>query len=328
MTTATKRSNRRFFFASLAVCLLSQPAPAQSTEDFKRAFAVLRQYQADLANVHAAASRPLGPYRMQSPCTWCSERAWWGFGSCTGHTSQTLNYEVDFVGTRDSLISVLNRANQNAGTLATRYAPTQAWLDGLPQFSQAFNVFADNIIAIQEQIKSTGAPTSVQRLIVTSTLRSLDDHLQGASTVLQSGTRVLADSLQQQSAYRGEIKDAINGVKQSDDTALANLKNSVTKMGHPDCVNDIVNNKFNPIRNDFSNSIQAIAAAFQKLDVSSQEAGKGLAVLLGSIVSSQTELKSTIDLVNAAHNDQIGSFLQRLHLAAAKAQWASLAANH
>jgi len=42
-------------------------------------------------------------------------------------------------------------------------------------------------------------------------------------------------------------------------------------------------------------------------------------------VNSQTELKTILNLVNAAGNDKLGSFLEQLHLNAAKKQWRELA---
>src|SRR5262249_12794520 len=93
---------------------------------------------------------------------------------------------------------------------------------------------------------------------------------------------------------------------------------------HPDCQAQ-VNAKFNAITIEFSNSIQAISGAFQKLEASSREAEKGLGVLLGSVVSSQTAMKAVLDSLNAAKRDQLGSFLERLHLTAAKKQWEDLA---
>jgi hypothetical protein len=42
------------------------------------------------------------------------------------------------------------------------------------------------------------------------------------------------------------------------------------------------------------------------------------------VVSNQTDIKSVSDMVNAAKADQIGGFLQRLHLVAAKNRLAAL----
>lgn len=83
--------------------------------------------------------------------------------------------------------------------------------------------------------------------------------------------------------------------------------------------------KFNAIRDDFKRSIQSISAAFQQLDNSSRGAETGLAALLGAVVTSQTDMQSILDLLKAAQNDKLGSFLERLHLNAAKQQWHDLA---
>ena len=49
-------------------------------------------------------------------------------------------------------------------------------------------------------------------------------------------------------------------------------------------------------------------------------------MLLGGVVNAQTRMKSTAQLVDAARNDQLGSFLEQLHLDAAKRQWSEMAA--
>jgi hypothetical protein len=83
--------------------------------------------------------------------------------------------------------------------------------------------------------------------------------------------------------------------------------------------------KFDGIKADFSHSVQEISGAFQRLEASSQQAEKGLASLLGSVVSSQTELQTVLELVKAAGNDKLGSFIEQLHLTSAKKQWKDLA---
>lgn len=330
MTRGRRRGAMGGVLSLWAAAYLTFLCPAegqtQTVDDMKRAFALLRQYQADVENVRSVASRPLGPYQISTSCTWCSDRAWWGFGTCTENTTQRFSFTADFTRTRSGLLSVLSAANQNAGMLVTSYAPTQAWLDSLPDFSNKFNAAADRALAVQQTLKPGLSPTPEQQKTLVQALTELDSYMNNAAGSLQSGVKVLADSLQRQSAYRDSILRAIDTAGQSANDELGRLKLQVQQKANPSCYDNLVNNNFNPIRNQFADSIQAIQAAFQKLDASSRDAEKGLGLLLGNIISFRTDVQSVTKLVSAATTDQTGSFIAKLRLAAAKTQWSTLAA--
>jgi hypothetical protein len=316
-----------------AVCALlfatmnsAHAAPMATTDDLKNAVALLRTYQDEVGRLRELVRKPLGPYQIATQCTWCSSRPWWAFGACTEETTQRIGMSVDFSWTRVRLDQVLQQAAQSANDFSRSYAPTQAWIDGLPEFSSKFNGNADRILTVQQEIRAGNGPTNQQRQVVTGALQSLLQDLGHSSVQLQEGTRALTAFLQRQSDYRQSIKQAIAGSEQSANEQLSKLQQDAVAKAHPDCLANLVNNHFNPIRAQFDSSSQAIAASFQKLEVSSGEAEKGIAILLGAVVNNQTDLKSVMDLVNAASNDQMGSFLERLHLSAAKTQWAALAA--
>jgi hypothetical protein len=88
---------------------------------------------------------------------------------------------------------------------------------------------------------------------------------------------------------------------------------------------DGVQAQFDNIKAELSRSIGEISAAFQRVEASGREAQKGLAALLGPVISSRTDLQSVVEQVKGANNDQLGSFLERLHLTAAKQRWKDLA---
>lgn len=314
---------RKLALLPLALCLLLPPAPAQDVPaaTLNNALVSLAQFRQQVTDMRAQAQQPLGPFRIESSCSWCSERAWWGFGSCTETTHGAWGGSVDFSWTRGQLNATLARAEQDAGAFAGSFAPTQAWLDGLPAFSASFDAAADLILGIEQAIKAGQGPTDEQRRQVTQALGQLAADLTRSSTQLQAGTRALAVSLQQQSSYRDAIRAAIDGASRAAEAELANVEKSA--MGHP--CQDGVPAQFAAIRASFSASTARIQVAFGQLDVKSRAAENALAVLLGGVVNAQTQMKSILGLVAAAGNDKLGSFLEQLHLAAAKKQWSELA---
>ncbi|UQV43759.1 hypothetical protein KIV45_17715 [Janthinobacterium lividum] len=323
MRRAAARLLHLLAMATLALGLLHAPAMAQNsnTAALENALRQLAQFQREVANMRNTVRQPLGPYPLYTQCSWCSEHAWWGLGMCTKTTTETWSQNVDFTWTRNQLDQVLARAERDAGNLGTAYAPTQAWIDSLPAFSRAFDANADRVLAVQEQIRQGIGPNDQQRQTATQALQQLSSDMERSSAQLKAGTQALAVSLQQQSAYREQIRLAIEGADRSAQEALRQIEQAA--QSHH--CQDGLPQKFNAIRDDFKRSIQSISAAFQQLDNSSRGAETGLAALLGAVVTSQTDMQSILDLLKAAQNDKLGSFLERLHLNAAKQQWYDLA---
>lgn len=306
----------------LATCLLQAPAYGLAdTASLKQAVSTLEQFQKKVSSMRQVVAKPLGPYQIGTQCTWCSERAWWGFGLCTRNTTQTWYTTVDFTWSRQMLDRVLKQAEQNAGTFSSSYAPTQAWIDGLPGFSADFDSTANVITAVQQQIAAGAGPTDEQRVIVTQALQKLTDGLGRSSAQLQVGTQSLAGFLQQQSSYQAAIRQAMDGADRSAQDALNRIESDAKNQRCQDGVQE----KFASIRADFARSMQEISQAFQDLEASNREAQRAQAVLLGSVVTSQTDMQSILEMLKAARNDQLGSFLERLHLSAAQKQWKDLA---
>ena len=223
---------------------------------------------------------------------------------------------------------MLEDAKQNISQFSNSYAPTQAWIDGLPEFSRNFDIAADLVLRVQQEIQAGSGPTDQQYQIVKQALQTLTVDLKGSSDQPNRGTQALANSLEQQSSYREKISQAIGGADQSAIDALEVIKGHANNFAvvreHSEC-QGVFNEKFIGIRGDFSRSITEIDSAFKKLGDSSQKAQTSLAVLLGSVVSSRTTIQSVQDLLNAAKKDRLGSFLEQLHLTAAKKQWKDLA---
>jgi hypothetical protein len=309
-----------------AVCLLTlalgwpPPAAAQAANGPALKEALLRQaqFQRDVASMRLVVHQPLGPYELHTECTWCSKE----FIFCLEHSTERWGTKVDFSWTRQQLDRVLSQAERDAGALAGGYAPTQAWIDALPAFSAAFDGAAGQVLAVQQAIRQGALPTDQQRQGVTQALQQLTDGMGRSSEQLKAGVKALAVSLQQQSAYRDTIRQAIGGADQAAERALQDVENA--SRTHR-CQGGL-QEKFGAIRNDFSRSTESIATAFLRLDASSRDAEKGLAVLLGAVVNAQTEMQTILALLGAAGNDKMGSFLEQLHLAAAKQQWNELAA--
>ncbi len=327
MHTSSKPASvlRRIFLPLLFVFALTwMPAAAQSIDVASGTDALARvaQLASDVQLMRSIASAPLGPYDLSTRCTWCSEHAWWGLGMCTQNTTETWNAKVDFTWTRSRLNAVLAQAAQSANTFPAAYAPLKAWISTIPALTGSFDKAADVVLSIQQQIKAGQGPNDQQRQTVTQALQGLISALSGNATQLDNATKALAAALQRQSAYGPAIKQAIDGADQSARSALASLQQQASTHHCQDGLAD----KFNRIKAEFSASIGQISATFQKLEASRQAADRGMAFLLGAVVSSRTDIQSVMDQIKAANSDTLGSFLERLHLASAKAQWNQIAA--
>jgi len=307
-----------------AFALAWMPAAAQTIDAASGTDALARvtQLANDVRAMRSVVSTPLGPYDLSTQCTWCSEHAWWGLGMCTRNTTETWNAKVDFTWTRARLNQVLLQAGQNADAFPNAYAPVRAWMNAIPSFTARFDKAADVVLTTQQQIKAGQGPNEQQRQAVTQALQDLVDALAGNAAQLDAATKSLATVLQRQSAYGPAIKQAIDSADQSARAALASLQQQASTHHCQDGLAD----KFNRIKGEFSTSMGQISAAFQKLEASRQAADRGLAFLLGAVVSSRTDIQSVMDQIKAAKSDALGSFLERLHLASAKAQWQQLAA--
>ncbi|HEY6431681.1 MAG TPA: hypothetical protein VIZ17_06825 [Acetobacteraceae bacterium] len=308
----------------VALGLLPAAANAQSINVAAGtdALAQVAQFGNDVRAMRSVAITPMGPYDLSTRCTWCSEHAWWGFGTCTQNTTETWNAKVDFTWTRSRLNQILAQATQSANNFPAAYAPFQAWIKSIPAFSVRFDNAANIVLTTQQQIKAGQGPNDQQRQAVTQALQDLVNDLAANAAQLDNATKSLAAALQQQSAYGPAIKQAIDGADQSARTALAGLQQQANTHHCQDGLAD----KFSRIKVEFTTSIVQISALFQKLEASRQAADRGLAFLLGSVVSSRTDLQSVMDQIKAAKSDVLGSFLERLHLASAKAQWEQIAA--
>ena len=300
----------------LLVATASSRADAQDVNvaNLTDALSKVAQLGKDVRAMRAVASIPLGPYELATQCTWCSKDF---IGICLEHTTETWRTNVDFTWTRNHLNQVLAQMQQNADAFPVAFAPVQAWIDSLPAFSARFNQAADIVLDVQQQIKAGKGPDDGQRQAVTKALESLIGDLTANSRQLEDGTRALAAALQQQSAFGPQIKQAIDGADEAARSSLANLQTVASTHRCQDGLPE----KFSAIKAGFSNSIGSISAEFQTLEASRQASDRGLALLLGTLVSSRTDVQSVMEQIKAANNDALGSFLARLHLASAKAQW-------
>ncbi len=294
-------------------------AQAPTEPNLQDALQRLTRFKQEVASMRTIAQRPLGPYVLQTDCTVCVSRPWYMFGMCETERRETWKQPVDYTWTRNQLTAILNRAAQEADSFSANYAPTQRWIDSLPAFSAIFDTSANRIAEVQVAIGQGGA-TDAQRAAVVDSLQKLSSQLAQSVSMLNAGSVALTTSLQQQSAYRQQIPAAIATADQSARDALRQVRNvEATHQCHDD-------DAFNRITADFNSSLSSIQGAFVQLDAASADAERGIASLLGAVVNSQTELNTSLNLVNAASNDQLGSFLSRLHLSAAKQMWSQLAA--
>lgn len=324
----TIKKNRSFFvritlviWAFLAYGI--PPLNAQTTYamTLEKALTSLNAFQVDIRNMRNVANIPLGPYRLDTKCTWCSERAWWGLGLCTQETTETWGTTVDFSWTRTHLDAALQDTDQNAAAFLKSYAPTQDWIKGVARLSAQFDEVNTLILGIQQTIKAGVAPTEQQRQTVITALNDLTHALSASASQLQAGIGPLAMFMQSQSRSMDLIQEAIDGASKSAQDALEDLSKSTQNHHCQDGLQD----KFQQIRAEFQNSIQKISEAFQRLQVSNHDAQSGQAALLGAVINSLSQVNASLSLVQAASADTLGSFLEQIHLSTAKAIWNDLA---
>lgn len=285
---------------------------------------LVQQYKGAISKVREAADKQLGPYNISTSCTRCTYS--WG-SLCWTTETQTFRFvnPIDFSWTRNSLKAVLQLDEQALGSFSASFASTQTWIDQLPDFTSKFNASADRVLSIQREITAGGAANDQQRDIVAAALQNLTGLLTDSADQLNRGTVALTSFLRQQSQYRQWIQQAINQADQHEQDILNGLKEQAQKDGiRPDCYDNLVNDHFNPIRSQISNSLQEISQTFQNLEQNSRVMERSVAEWVAFVVNNRTTIQSVSDLVNAAKSDEIGTFLQRLHLVAAKTSLAQL----
>lgn len=287
----------------------------------RQAVQALGDFQRSLGDLRQAAALPLGPYPLETQCSWCSEHAWWGFGTCTETTTRTQRATVDFSWTRGQLMGLLNQAQAQTERFNAGYAPTQAWLRGMPGLTRSMQSTADLVQSVQQQIRAGQGPNDTQRQQVAQSLQALVDEFGASSRQVSGSTAVLTGFLQAQSQSRVAIQQAIAGADQSARDALARFETDTRTW---QCQDGLAA-RFEQMRNDFAVTMQRIAQVFQQLQAHSQSAEAGLATMSGTLVSAQGDIQAILTQLRAAQADRLGSFLEQLHLDSANRQWQQLA---
>jgi hypothetical protein len=294
-------------------------AQATTTQALGEAISQLAQFQGEVARMQDISRQSIGPYFLRLSYSWCEID--FGIFGCARRATRECVRPV-FLDGMQQLEGALGRARSDGVQLEQSYAPTRAWIADLPRFSAGFAASADIVLAIQQLSRQGQVPSQQQRDQVTAALEKLQADLARSASQLDAGVGALAAALQRQSAYREEIRQAIEVSTQS---AQQDLDRAARDLSTTRC-SDGLAEQINAIRATFANSARQLQASFGSLGAASSGAERSLAVLLGAVVDSRTGMQSVLKLVQAARNDQIGSFLEQLHLAAAKKQWEDLAA--
>lgn len=258
-----------------------------------------------------------GPYVIGASCKRCASEF---LGICFAYSYDAWNQRIDLRGVQQ-IDDVLAAAQADEVRLDQSYGPTRDWVAGLPGFSEQFGKTADVVLAVQQQIRQGQPATPAQREQVKAALSQLHASLSQSAGQLESGVQTLALALQKQSDYRERIRQAISistAASQQDLEMAAQIARTAP-------CNDGVLQQVKNIRTDFNGALQRLSQEFNQLAQASGDAERGLAVLLGAVVNSRTQMQNVLNLVQAAKDDQIGSFLEQLHLSAAKKQWEDLA---
>lgn len=295
-------------FAVLVAGLLPPPAGAQEAgvPALNQALLRLTQVQHDMTGVRTVAYQRVGPFELHTQCTYCSRDF---LGICTEKSTANWRHTVDLGWPGD------------AEAQADGYAHVQTWIAALPALSASFDANADIVLGVEQAIRQGVGPNEQQRRDATQALLALTNELGRSSMQLDAGVRTLAVSIARQGRYRRAIRHAIDGSDQSAQIAWRELDAASRKQR---CT-DSVQAQFDAIRGEVSRATQQVASAIEQLDASDRQAEQALAQLLGAVISARTEVESVLRLLAAADTDQLGSLIERLHLAAAKNQWQALA---
>ncbi len=287
----------------------------------RQAVAAFGQLRQNLQAMQGAMGAPLGPYELATQCTWCSEHAWWGLGTCTQETTRKQSTRIDFEWTRARVGSLIGQAQALAANFPAAYAPAQAWLRGVPTFNATFQQASDIVLKVRDEIKAGQGPNDGQKVRVTQALQAVVTGLQASRQQLDASTGSLASYLQRQSTVRAQMSEAIGGAARSADEAWTKYKQDTNTW---QC-HDGLDARFNQMKAHFTGSTQRISTSFQNVDASSRAAEQALATMTATLVSAQGDYQSILKQVQAAQKDQLGSFIEQLHLDVARRQWQQLA---
>lgn len=298
------------------------PVPAAGQEidvdSAKEAITLLARFRDDVREMQSVVATPLGPFGVSGKCSYCTSHFMW----CWSYATLSWSHGIDFTESRAPLSRALESAERHAGSFAAGYEPTRAWLRGLPGFSARFEEVSTTVLAVRREIGQGIGPSPEQRLRVTRALNQLTDELGASAAQLRDGIQALAAFLQTHIADLEAIRQAQQTHQRVGAATLQSVQGQAQtqKCDRPLAIFQLIE-----IEDRFRYSIAVIRGAFEKLEVSSRGAEPGLAVLLGAVVNSQTQLQKVLELIEAASRDELGSFLERLHLDNARAQWKSLA---
>lgn len=306
--------------AVLMAGLLPPPATAQEIAGAAKgdALARLTQLTHDVATLRMLADGRLGPFELRTQCTYCSREF---LGICAGRATESRSQAVDFRAPREQIGAALAQAERDAAALARGYAPAAAWIAGLPSFSARFDAAADVVLGIERAIRQGIGPNEQQRRDATQALLALTGELGRGSMQLDAGLHALDVSIEQQGGYRSAVRAALDGAEQAAQSAWRDVEHAPQQRG----CSGTSQTSFNTIRGDFSRATQEVAGAFDRLDADTRSGKNALAALLEEVARARAEVESVLRLIAAADDDQLDTFLGRLHLAAAKRQWNELA---
>ncbi|MFT6337249.1 MAG: hypothetical protein ACJATI_004011 [Halioglobus sp.] len=322
------KSNKFFklaiMYLSILCFLILTPyqLTSQSKAELQQAIKSLNTFKSSLSQLKTAAAIPLGPYPLNAKFTWCSK----SFIFCIENTTETFKGSADFSWIKSSLRSAISQAEANANNFNRSFAPTQRWIDQLPAFSREFTQNANSIEAVQNELDRGIGPNDDQKRRVTNALQKLCDNLAQSKRDVEVGTRSLSIFLQNQSTYRQSIKNTMDASAARQESELTRLMNDCRKKCSRQETYNKLTASFNVIKSTFAVSTASINQSYSVVEQTSRAAEKGVSQLLAAVLSNNSDLQTILGEVKEARTDELGSFIQAMHLGTAQIQWESLAA--
>lgn len=211
-----------------------------------------------------------------------------------------------------SLIDELTKLEKNADSFSRYYDGSLNWKKSLTGISTMFDSTNEIFLAAQEEVRRGGNLSDPQRKIITTALEELIVALRGNSTLLYNSTAAFAVFVQNNSSYLESIQKELFQV----DSEFQEYFVSAESVLKETCPNESLQIA-KTIRDHAS---KPISDSFVFLKARSRELDEHLANVLGTLVNSQTTLKSIIALLNTV--DDIAS--ANLHFSSALIQWKHL----
>lgn len=308
----------------VALCLVFiglglQPHVASASDIPEETVALLAQLRHDIESLRTLVRQPLISSKIEGSCSECTQHIIF----CVRHKTVGWSRPADFEEARLELAALLRRIEGYADSFSGSYHPITQWMQEIPQITSEFR-HADSVIYdVRQQIQNGDGPTEAQRIRVHNALQTLHESLETSLSHLHAGVGSLTSFLHRQSGDREHAKSAERTLERIYESTLASYKQQAGTF-ELDCARTEALAQIHQVRAEYLKSISKVRQALTVLETTSHRAEKGIAHIVAETVSSQNEVHTAIQRIEAAQKDELGSFLEQMHFGSAMHTWEEL----